>query len=621
MTDRLLPYYQGELSYIRRMMDEFAEGQPDAAARLRARQGSTDDPHVARLIEAFAYLTARIRLKLDDEFPEITDAFLNVLYPHYLAPIPSMAVVQFVLDSSQGKLSTGYKIGRGAGVEMSDPGAYPCRFRTCYDATLWPIEVAACELQRRPFAAPTVPKSRDALAVLHLQLRCVSEHMTFGQFDPQQFRSLRFFLCGQDHHVMPLYELALNHCVQIVVATSPKDPNPWSLSPDRLQPAGFGPQENLLPYDARSFPGYGLLTDYFAFPHKFLFVDLQGLAEYPAAAEVGRLEVYCYLDQAAAELEPYVTPDTLRLGCTPIVNLFQRRAEPIKVTHTEPMYPVVPDARQRREIEVYSVDRVSTSSDRGETIEFAPLYSCPHGAGSVGRPTFWQSHRRPSRDRSGKVGKGTDVFLSLVDLDFRPVEPADRTLIVETTCINRDLPGEISRPQIRLLEGAPLRERPPCLVGPTRTRRPGARQRGAWSLISHLLLGHLSLSDVIDHRGPEEGRGAEALRRILELYDFGEDTAAAKRIDGVAGVHGRPVVSRLPGAASGFARGIEVTVDFDEERFRDPAQGLFLFAGVLESFFSMYCSVNSFTKMTARIKQGERVIKRWPPNAGEKFLL
>ena len=152
MTDRLLPYYQGELSYVRRFLDGFAEDQPDAAARLRVRQGSTDDPHVERLIEAFAYLTARVRLKLDDEFPELTDALLNVLYPHYLAPIPSAAVVQFVLDSSQGELSTGYKIGRGAGVEVSDSGGYPCRFRTCYDVTLWPIEVAACELQRRPFA-------------------------------------------------------------------------------------------------------------------------------------------------------------------------------------------------------------------------------------------------------------------------------------------------------------------------------------------------------------------------------------------------------------------------------------------------------------------------------------
>jgi type VI secretion system protein ImpG len=621
VTDRLLPYYQGELSYIRRLMDEFARDQPDAAARLRVRKGGVDDPHVARLIEAFAYLTARVRLKLDDEFPEITDAFLNVLHPHYLAPIPSAAVVQLSLDASQGELSAGYRIGRGAGVEISDSGGYPCRFRTCYDVTLWPIEVAACELLRRPFVAPAVPRSRDALGVLRLQLRCLSGNMTFGRFDPAPFRSLRFFLWGQDHHVMPLYELLLNHCLQIAVATSPKDPTPRSLSPDCLKPVGFAPDENLLPFDARSFAGYGLLTDYFAFPHKFLFVDLEGAGTHPAAAEAGQMEVYFFLDQAVTELEPYVTADTLRLGCTPVVNLFARRAEPIKVTHTQTEYPVVPDARQRREIEVHTIDRVTTSSERGGTIEFAPLYACPRGTESGPRPSFWQSHRRPSRDASGRPMKGTDVFLSLVDLDFRPVEPADRTLIVETTCTNRDLPGEISRPQVRLLEGAPVREKLPCLVGPTRTRRPSPRQRGTWSLISHLLLGHLSISDVVDPRGQGQGQGAEALRRVLELYNFGDEAAVAKRIDGIVGVQSRPVVSRLPIAASGFARGIEVTVDFDEERFRDPGQGLYLLASVLEAFFGLYCSINSFTRMTARIKQGERVFKRWPPNAGEKFLL
>ena len=218
MTDRLLPHYQRELTYIRRLTDEFAADRPEAAGRLRIRKGGTDDPHVERLIEAFAYLTARIRMKLDDEFPEISDAFLNVLYPHYLAPLPSAAIMQFVLDPSQGELATGYGIAKGASLEVCNPGEAVCRFRTCYDVTLWPIEVVVCEMQRRPFAAPTAPKSRNALAIIRLKLRCVSGNMTFGQFDLQQFQRLRFFLCGQDHHVMPLYELLLNHCLQVAVA-------------------------------------------------------------------------------------------------------------------------------------------------------------------------------------------------------------------------------------------------------------------------------------------------------------------------------------------------------------------------------------------------------------------
>ena len=332
------------------------------------------------------------------------------------------------------------------------------------------------------------------------------------------------------------------------------------------------------------------------------------------------MEVYFYLDQALPDLEPSITAETLRLGCTPAVNLFPKRAEPIKLSHAVTEYPVIADARRRREVEVYSVDRVTTSSEQGETLEFAPLYACQRGAERGRRGAYWLAHRRASRDEAGRPAKGTDVFLSLVDLEFRPDEPADRTLIVETTCLNRDLAGEISRPQVRLSEGAPVLEEVACLVGPTPTRRPSPRQRGAWSLVSHLLLGHLSISDLTD-ADDGDGQGGEALRRILELYDFGHDGAVQERIDGIVGVASQRAIARLPLAPSGLARGIEITVDFDRERFRDPGQGLYLFASVLESFFSVYCSINSFSTLTARIRQGKRVIKRWPPNAGEKFLL
>ncbi|MEI8372979.1 MAG: type VI secretion system baseplate subunit TssF [Planctomycetota bacterium] len=619
MSDRLLPYYQGELSYLRRFLDDFMAVQPDAAARLGIRRGSIEDPHAARLVEAFAYLTARIRAKLDDEFPELTDSFLNALYPHYLAPIPAAAVIQLVLDRSQGELTTGYKVGKGTGVEISDPGRIACRFRTCYDTVVWPIEIVSCQLQRRPFAAPNVERARDALTVLDVCIRCVSADVTFGNFAAME--SLRFFLSGENHHAMPLYEILLNRCTQIAIATSPGDGAACTLSPEQLRPVGFHPSESLLPYDARSFPGYGLLTDYFVFPSKFLFLDLYGITQYPAAATARKLHIYFFLDRAAPELEPHITVDTLRLGCTPVVNLFSKRAEPIKVTQRVTEYPIIPDARMPDEIEVFSVDRVMTTGSGGDDKEFVPLYSCPQETNSSRRPTYWESHRRARLDRLGRPSSETEVFLSLIDLEFRPTDTADSTLVVETTCFNRDYPSEISRPRTRLLEGAPIREDIACLVGPTVTCRPNPRQRGAWALISHLLVGHLSIGDSLNAAFQADDRGAEALRRILELYDFRDDPAAQKRIAGVAAVKSQPVVRRLPIAPSGFARGIGITVDFDEEQFRDPGQGLYLFASVLESFFSMYCSMNSFSMMTARIKQGERILKQWPPNAGQRYLL
>ncbi len=619
MSDRLLPYYQSELTYLRRFLDDFMAVQPEAAARLGIRRGGIEDPHAARLVEAFAYLTARIRAKLDDEFPELTDSFLNVLYPHYLAPIPAAAIVQFVLDSSQGELTTGYKVAKGAGLEISDSGRMACRFRTTYDTVVWPIEIASCALQRRPFSAPNVERARDALAVLDVGIRCVSANVTFADFT--RMESLRLFLSGENHHTMPLYELLLNQCTQIAIAASASDAAARTLPPEQLRPVGFHPSQGLLPYDARSFPGYGLLTDYFVLPHKFLFLDLYGITQTPAAANSRELHVYFFLSRAAPELEPHISVDTLRLGCTPVVNLFPKRAEPIKVTQRVTEYPVIPDARMPDEIEVFSVDRVLTTGSEGDDREFVPLYSCPQETDSSRRPAYWESHRRPRLDRMGRPTAETEVSLSLIDLDFHPRDAADYTLVVETTCFNRDYPSEISRPQTRLLEGAPIRADIACLVGPTATCRPSPRQRGAWALISHLLVGQLSIGDSLRASFQADHRGAEALRRILELYDFRGDPAAQKRIAGIVAVNSRPVVCRLALAPSGFARGVGITVDFDEEQFHDPGQGLYLFASVLESFFSMYCSINSFSRMTARIKQGERTLKQWPPNAGERHLL
>jgi type VI secretion system protein ImpG len=621
MSDKLLPYYRGELDYLRRSLDDFMAAHPEAAAGLGIRRGPIEDPHAARLVEAFAYLTARIRAKLDDEFPELTDSILNVLHPHYLTPIPSAAIVQLVLDPSQGELTTGYKVGKGAGLEISEPGGIACRFRACYDTVVWPIEIASCVLQRRPFAAPNVERARDALAVLDVCIRCVSAKVTFADFAAMD--SLRFFLSGPSHHAMPLYELLLNRCTQIAIARSPSDISARTLPPDHLRPVGFHPSQSLLPYDARTFPGYGLLTDYFVFPSKFLFLELFGIAQALAAADTRELHLYFFLDRTAPGLEPHITADTLRLGCTPAVNLFSKRAEPIKVTQRATEYPVIPDARSPDEIEVFSIDRVLTSGSGGDDREFIPLYSCPQetdsGAPSGSRPAYWEGHRRARQDRLGRPTEQTEVYLSLIDLDFRPTDAADYTLIVETTCFNRDYPSEISRPQVRLLEGGPIRSE--CLAGPTATSRPSPRQRGAWSVVSHTLLGHLSIGDSLNAAFQSDGRGGEALRRILELYDFHGDPATQQRIAGVAAVTSKPLVRRLADAPSGFARGIGITVDFDEEQFRDPGQGLYLFASVLEAFFGMYCSINSFSTMTARTKPGERILKQWPPNPGQRYLL
>jgi type VI secretion system protein ImpG len=612
MSDELLPYYNSELAFIRRMGAEFAAAHPKIAARLQLGPDSAEDPHVERLIEGFAYLTARIRHKLDDDFPELTDALLSVLYPHYLAPLPSMAVVQFALDRGQGELTVGYSIARENMIESEPIDGEPCRFRTCYPVTLWPIELRAASLTSQPFVAPASPHNSKSAAVLRLELECFSAEMTFAQLE---MPALRFFLKGQPQHVYPLYELIFNHVLGVALANSPQDPQPLLLDKTCLEQVGFKPEEGMLPYSAQSFLGYRLLTEYFAFPQKFLFFDLAGLSR-KALRNAGRkLEVYLYLDWSSRDLEQNVQKDTFQLGCAPMVNLHSQPAEPIPLTHTQTRYRVVPDAHRPLSAEVYSIDRVTATSPANEEADFQPFYSFRHGRDRRQQRRFWYAVRQPVDRAGGQVDSGTEVYLSLVDLEFQPAAPANWTLDVQTTCLNRDLPHRLpfggGQPVLRLTGGGPL-SRIECLTRPTATLRPALRRGALWRLISHLSLNHLSLADY------EEG--ADALREILRLYDFADSAETRSIIDGILSVRTQRVVGRAGrDAREGFCRGLQVTVHFDEDRFT--GNGVFLFASVLEHFLGLYCSINSFSKLIATSNKREGEMRRWSPRAGEMVLL
>jgi type VI secretion system protein ImpG len=612
MSDELLPYYNRELSYIRRLAAQFAQAHPKIAGRLRLGPDSSEDPHVERMIEAFAFLNARVRHKLDDEFPEITEALLGVLYPHYQAPVPSMAIVQLELDPGQNQLTAGFTLPRDATIETELIDGEPCRFRTCYPVTLWPIDVQAVSLHQAPFRAPTTPHSTGAASVLSLSLACRDTEVLFSALT---MGSLRFFLKGQAQHVYRLYELIFNNTLEVALADSADDEAPILLERDCIKPVGFARDEGMLPYTARSFLGYRLLTEYFAFPLKYLFFDL---ALSPALlSRIGnRLEIFFYLDQSAPDLENNVSTDTFRLGCSPMVNLYRQRADPIALTDTDYEYRVVPDERHPLANEIYSIDRVTASSPDGEQVEYRPFFSILHGAEDRTGPAYWHAMRRPGENKEKPGDHGTEVYLSLVDLDLLPVGHADWTLDVETTCLSRDLPHRLpfggDQPRLQLSEGGALVSRVVCLTAPTRTLRPAMRRGALWRLISHLSLNHLSLVD--------DGDKAQALREVLKLYDFADSPETRKMIEGVLHIHHRRVVGRVRGDHSGaFCRGVEVTVQFDEERFS--GSGLFLFATVLERFLSLYCSINSFTKFIATSKGREGELRRWPPRMGEKILV
>lgn len=624
MSDELLPYYEQELAFIRHLGAEFAQAHPKVAARLRLGTAGTEDPHVERLIESFSLLSARIRHKLDDDFPELTDSLLSVLYPHYQAPIPSMAIVGFELDRSQGELTTGYVIPRNEPIEAQGPDGSPCQFRTCYPVTLWPIRVDQATFAGS-FAAPPVSFPTPAAAALRLSLKCTSPGVTFAQLasDPGRMFCPRFYLHGQPQHVFALYEMLLNNSMGVALASSPRDTHPIVLGKECLTPVGFrasgneAEDEGMLPYTPRSFPGYRLLSEFFTFPRKFLFVELAGLDARVLSGMGDTLDVYVFFDRVHEALELNIKADMFRLGCTPVVNLFRQTAEPIRITHTQYEYRVVPDARRPGDMEVYSIGEVTASppgSQGGPEVTFQPFYSFRHAASELSNRAFWHSSRRPSGYREGKVLEGTELFISLVNLEFERWMAEDWTLHVDTICLDRNRPYRLwaeGQPVLRLVQGRPI-SKVECLVSPTRAFYPTLRRAALWKVISHLSLNHLSLADY------EEG--ADALREILALYDYADSDSTHRMIGGIRSVRGRQAVGRVPNDVhGGFCRGVEVTVDFDLSQFLGSSP--YLFAAVLERFLGLYCNVNSFTKFVGTTNEGKRELYRWPPRSGNMTLV
>jgi type VI secretion system protein ImpG len=629
MRDELLDYYERELVFLRRMGAEFAKKYPKVASRLLIDEEKIEDPHVERMVEAFAFLSARVRLKLDDELPEITESFLNVLYPHFLAPLPSMAITQFMFGSSKDKMTSIQRVSSGAKLYSRPVDGAPCRFSTVYDVQLAPVEVYSAELD-----SPAPPNAQGKLtdAQIRIKIRCYGDSMLSEIKDAESnkpLESLRFFLNGDPQLVFPLYELIFNHAtsVEIIPSETPADedmsqtitnvrlrlPDPITLPADSIRPVGFEPNEAMIPFSKRSFSGYRLLTEYFAFPYKFLFFDLTGLGEASKRDFGSHFDIVINLKDFIPPRAP-ITKDSFVLGCTPVVNLFKRTADPIYLSQQKYEYQVIPDVHRQSTTEIYSIDEVyATDPGTNETREFSPFYSTKHSIEDRADKVFWYADRRDSQRENDK---GSEMYLTLVDLGFRPRVPAEEVITVKCTCTNRDLPARLpfgNKQGDFEIEGTAMVSRIRCLTKPTETIRPPRHRSAQWRLISHLNLNYLSIVESRDGV-------PEALQEILELYNYSDSSAVHKQILGIKGVDTKRVVRKIGDQiGAGFVRGIETTLLFDEEDF--VGSGIYVFASVLERFLGVYASLNSFSQLVIKTTQKEEIVKRWSPRTGEQVLL
>jgi type VI secretion system protein ImpG len=615
VAEDLRRYYESELTFIRQLAAEFAQKHRKIAARLQLRDENKEssDPHVERLIEAFALLTARVRSKIDDQFPEIVESLLQLLYPHYLRPVPPMAIAQFRFDPSQTTASSGTEVPAGSVLRSRAAQGVSASFRTIYPVTLAPVQI-------RNISLGTVSSSNLAQAPLEASHVLKIQLTMMGALPAGELKvpSLRFYMAGDGSPRHTLYELLAEHAKWVELRPTSNEGAPviLRLPPDCIRPVGFEPDQGMLPYPLRSFPGYRLLQEYFHFPEKFFFFDVAGLDTVDVRSLPPNFEIDIFFrDSEIRERIPAAIQATrgeaLQLGCTPVVNLFERIAEPIRVSHTTTEYAVVPDRHRPNATEVYSIDRViSTTAQGDQTKTYEPFYSIRHtyGGDELDR-CYWHENRRESMRANDD---GTEVYLQLVDLDFEPSSPGSEVVSVHVTCTNRDFVNGLrwQREWGDLTgEGLPLVQ-VRASVPPTKTHRPPLGGALHWRLISHLGLNHLSL----DHNG-----NPEALREILGLYCF-DDENAREQIRGISNVTSKAAVSRVvfeSGVA--FCRGLDVDLEFDENQFT--GGGAYVMASVLERFLCLYSSMNSFTRLTALSKQRRQPMGRWNPRVGERRLV
>jgi type VI secretion system protein ImpG len=625
MDERLLSLYNIELRHLREMAGEFAREYPKIAGRLaldRDAKEACPDPYVERLLEGFAWLAARVHLKLDAEFPRFTQALLETVYPHYLSPVPSMAVVRFEIDPQQPALTEGVKVARGTALKsnLGKGEKTPCIFQTAQEVTLLPLSVQEARYFTRDLQELNLPAELGARAAIRIRLQT-----TGGQtFDKLNLEALTFYVRGADDLPGCICEQLFARKLALVVQSPAQRGRVLARLPSgNVQRVGLSEGESLLPASPRGFEGYRLLREYFALPQRFLFFKLAGLAEAARLCQGSQLDLVVALKEQDTSLDRRVDGSCFELFCTPAINLFSKTLDRIPLSDAFYEFHVVPDRNRGTDFEVFELEAVTGyGANPGDEREFRPFYLAKDTDAGAG--AYYTTNRIPRTltENERQFGKkssyaGTELFLTLVDANSVPYRADLRELGLKALCTNRHLPIQmavgVGRSDFSMGVNAPVNAIR-CITGPTPPIASHTEGRFFWRLISHLSLNYLTLVDSA--KGEE---GAAGLRDLLELYCEEGNPLAARQIEGLLTVRSNPVVRRVaaPGPIS-FARGLEITLTFDEAAFE--GTGVFTLGAVLEQFFAKYVSLNSFTETVIRTKQRGEIV-RWPTRMGIRQIL
>ncbi|HEX7439697.1 MAG TPA: type VI secretion system baseplate subunit TssF, partial [Caldimonas sp.] len=599
MDPRLLRYYNQELRYLREMGGEFAREFPKIAGRLGMEGMEVADPYVERLIEGCAFLAARVQLKQDAEYPQLAQRLLDMICPNLSAPIPSMLVAR-LKPSNDPNLINGFRVPRGAALIGPETALGPtrCEFRTAQDVLLTPLRVVSTE-----YFLNAVDLNISSLKLAERPRSGVRVRLELPAglaFSKLRVGALRFFIGGLPDIAMRLHELLIGTCVGLLVGAPGRggDATRQFLVPAHVRAVGYGDEEAMLPVTLRGLAGTRLMQEYFAFPQRFLFVDIENLGSAFASCGGNACEIALLFSRHVPTLEGAVEPDNFQLHCAPAINLFERRADRLHLDDGANSFHVVPERTRSSDFEVFDIRSVTGHVDDGEEQEFLPLFAAPqvepapsHGYYSVVRePRLPSDRARRDGPRSGYVA--TELFLSLVDSREAPYRGNLRQLSARTRCTNRDLPLFMpvgtAQGALSFGGGAPV-EAIEIVAGPSRPQSAMREGAIAWRLLGLLSLNYLSLLDS----DPE--RGALTLRELLGLFAHGADVGLKRQIDGVRSVGVRPVVRRHPAAGPiAFGRGLEIRFTIDDLSFEGGSA--VLLGSVLHRYFARHVSMNSFAQ-------------------------
>lgn len=593
--DLLRHYYELELEVLRRGLRAFAQRNPSAAARLSINSdGRSDDAGVERLVQSTALLHARHRAKIEDDYPEFTEALTSVSFPQYLRPFPSCAVAQFDIEGVFDSLSESIRIERGTQLLMT---ADRCRFRTAYDVVLAPLRISRAQYVDTPNAPTHVTLPPDATGMVSMTF-CTT--VAGVPLDATMPPSVRVHVAGPPLVVAALMDTLLLRTVKAYVEDSSGRWTPLAAVP--VAGVGFGSHDWLFT-DAKE-PGqaFGLLAEYFAFADRFHFVDID-LAALRTAAPGEQLTLHLAVVGGASNASPaqqlaHLCADHLRLFCTPVVNLFDKQGLALRYEPKVGAWPIHVQGNDDALTEVWSVDRVRDV--HGKVLDSSAELFGASGNGPDLRWRFMQS-RRPE---SPTVGRRAALGLVLAD-GGDAADAGMGSLRVDVTCSNGDLPHSlaIGAPEgdMRLGSKGPANGKIAMLQVPTAVARLPRENGALWKFIGQQTPHPIRLNQA----------GLPALKQMLR--QFGTlSPVQARQIDGIVGLSHRSVMTMMirpwrPQPA--MVRGIEITLEIDEPRFATTSVAVF--ARVMERFFAPYAHTNSFVQLVvvsvdrAKLWQGE----------------